>query len=220
MVQFDTTLTLCPSLPKSWLVISNDHLELFWFTDLRTFFIASPLVDHINIAYERKRISRSNDRKYVCVRKTASKAQWLRSRRRSLFFLQGARGEHAIGRGATTPFLPLRACAFSTFLEKKPGAWSAGYFNCLSILLQIGVMGRIFERAGSVYFSRKTKLTVVTSSVRQIHTKLNKWGLVLTGVWIGLNAELSTGVNSCKIWNLSEIFGHKRIAVYGQRLCK
>lgn len=79
-------------------------------------------------------------------------------------------------------------------LEKKPGAWCAGYFNYLSVLLQIGVMGRIFERAGFVYFSCKTKLTVATSSVRQIHTKLNKWGLVLTGVWMGLNAELSTGV--------------------------
>ena len=75
MVQFVTTLTLCPSLPKNWLIISNDHLELFWFTDLRTFLIASPFVDHSNIACERKRISRSNDRKYVCVRKTASKAQ-------------------------------------------------------------------------------------------------------------------------------------------------
>ena len=110
------------------------------------------------------------------------------------FFLQAARGEHAIGRGATTPFLPFRARAFSRFLEKKPGAWCAGYFNYLSVLLQIGVMGRIFERAGFVYFSCKTKLTVATSSVRQIHTKLNKWGLVLTGVWMGLNAELSTGV--------------------------
>lgn len=137
-----------------------------------------------------------------------------------LVFLQAARGEHAIGRGATTPFLPFRARAFSRFLEKKPGAWCAGYFNYLSVLLQIGVMGRIFERAGFVYFSCKTKLTVATSSVRQIHTKLNKWGLLLTGVWMGLNAELSTGVNSCKIWNLSEIFGHKRIPVYGQKICK
>lgn len=135
------------------------------------------------------------------------------------FFTGRARGTRNRERSHHS-FPPFRARALSRFLEKKPGAWCAGYFNCLSVLLQIGVMGRIFERAGFVYFSCKTKLTVATSSVRQIHTKLNKRGLVLTGVWMGLNAELSTGVNSCKIWNLSEIFGHKRIPVYGQKICK
>ena len=136
------------------------------------------------------------------------------------FFLLAARGEHAIGRGATTPFLPFAPARYRDFSRKNPAPDAQAILTtCLYYCRLVSWDEYLREQALYILAARPNWLLPRPLWDRYTQNWTSE-DLFLTGVWMGLNAELSTGVNSCKIWNLSEIFGHKRIPVYGQKICK